>query len=49
MLPILLTLIPGMIGYNVRDELGSWVGRGTRAEDQQTRIRMFKKYKLVIR
>jgi hypothetical protein len=24
MLPILLTLIPGMIGYNVRDELGSW-------------------------
>jgi len=42
MLPILLTLIPGMIGCNVRDELGSLVG-GTRAEDQQTRIRMFKK------
>ena len=49
MLPILLTLIPGMIGCNVRDELGSLVGGGTRAEDQQTRIRMFKKYKLVIR
>jgi hypothetical protein len=27
MLPILLTLIPGMIGYNVTDELGLDLGR----------------------